>query len=115
MTAAPGPVGTDVFAAVRERALAQHPGDDEGRMLHSLGLRTGGKFYAFASGTDVIVKLPAARVAELVASGSGSPCETKPGRPMREWVQLPVVDVDSCLAAVLEARAFVLSVLGTRR
>lgn len=113
-TAAPAPVGTDVFAVVRERALALHPGDDEGRMLHSLGLRTSGKFYAFASGSDVIVKLPAARVAELVASGDGSPCETKPGRAMKEWVQLPVLDVDSCLASVLEARAFVVSVLGAR-
>ena len=108
----PGPA--DTFAVVRERALALHPGDEEGRMLHSTGLRTGGKFYAFASGADVIVKLPAERVAELVASGAGSPCETKPGRAMREWVQLPVRDADSCLASVLEARAFVLSVLGAR-
>lgn len=116
MTAADpaGPRPADTFAAVRERVLALHPGDEEGRMLHSTGLRTGGKFYAFASGADVIVKVPAARVAELVASGEGSPCETRPGRPMREWVQLPVVDVDSCLTAVLEARAFVLSVLGAR-
>lgn len=116
MTAAE-PAGTDpaaTFAAVRERVLALHPGDEEGRMLHSTGLRTAGKFYAFASGTDVIVKLPATRVAGLVASGAGSPCETRPGRPMKEWVQLPVVDADSCLASVLEARAFVLTVLGAR-
>ncbi|MBB2924321.1 hypothetical protein FHR80_003254 [Cellulomonas cellasea] len=30
-------------------------------------------------------------------------------------MQLPAVDVDSCLAAVLEARAFVVSVLGAGR
>jgi hypothetical protein len=34
---------------------------------------------------------------------------------MREWVQLPAVDVDACLAAVLESRTFVLSVLGSGR
>jgi hypothetical protein len=107
-TATTDPAGA--FAEVCGRVLAQHPGDEEGRMLRSPGLRTAGKFYAFATGPDVIVKLPAARVAELVGSGAGQPCEPRPGRPMREWVVLPVVDVDSCLAAVLEAREFVRSI-----
>ena len=55
--------------------LALHPGDEEGRMLHSTGLRTAGKFDAFASGADVIMKLPAARVAgsaELHESDTGA-------------------------------------------
>lgn len=107
-----GPDAGSTFAVVRERVLALHPGDEEGRMLRSPGLRTSGKFYAFVTGPDVVVKLPAPRVAELVASGAGSPCETTPGRPMREWVRLPVLDADACEATVLEARAFVLSVLG---
>ncbi|GAB3846783.1 hypothetical protein ACFPIJ_39980 [Dactylosporangium cerinum] len=80
------------------------PDDEEGRMLHSPGLRTGGRFYAFTSGDDVIVKLPAARVAELIASGAGLPCSPRPGRPMREWVRVPAQD---CLPLILEARAFV--------
>jgi hypothetical protein len=88
------------FAAV----LELHPDDEEGRMLRSPGLRTGGRFYAFTSGDEVIVKLPAARVADLVASGAGQPCSPRPGRPMREWVRLPAPD---CLPYVLEARAFV--------
>lgn len=114
-TAPPEPGAPDaegVFAEVRARVLAEHPQDDEARMLRSPGLRTAGKFYAFRSGPDVVVKLPAPRVAALVASGAGRPCETTAGRPMREWVVLPVVDVDSCTETVLEARAFVLSVLG---
>jgi hypothetical protein len=100
----------DAFAEVCERVLTRHPGDDQGRMLRSPGLRTAGKFYAFATGPDVIVKLPAARVAGLVGSGAGRPCEPRRGSPMREWVVLPVADVDSCLAVVLEARGFVASI-----
>ncbi|WP_326999878.1 hypothetical protein OHA72_32685 [Dactylosporangium sp. NBC_01737] len=89
-----------VFDAV----LRLHPGDEVGRMLRSPGLKTGGRCYAFTSGDDMIVKLPAARVAELVAAGVGLPCSPRPGRPMREWVRLPAQD---CLAHVLDARAFV--------
>lgn len=105
------PDAAAVFAEVRDRVLARYLHDDEARMLRSPGLRTAGKFYAFVTGADVMVKLPAPRVAALVASGEGRPCETKPGRAMREWVVLPVVDADSCEATVLEAREFVLSVL----
>lgn len=108
------PTAADTFAEVRRRVLELHPADEEGHMLRSPGLRTAGKFYAFTTGEDVIVKLPAPQVAELVASGAGGPCETQPGRPMREWVVLPVTDVDSCLARVLEARHFVVSLLGAR-
>ena len=106
---APAPTADPVFAAVMRRVLALHPDDQEGRMLRSPGLRTAGKFYAFSSGDGVIVKLPAPRVAELVAGGDGLPCSPRPGRPMREWVELPACDEEPCLAYVLEARAFVAS------
>lgn len=102
-----------VFTAVALRVRGMHPGDEEGRMLRSPGLKTEGRFYAFATATDLVVKLPAARVTELIDSGLGLPCSPRPGRPMREWVRLPAPDEDSCLAYVLEARAFV--VTGTAR
>ncbi|MFJ8016558.1 hypothetical protein [Streptomyces sp. NPDC096339] len=86
---------------------AEYPGDERGRMLRSLGVKTGGKFYAFATEVDVVVKLSAGRVAELVAAGVGVPCETRPGHPMREWVRLVPADVDECLDHLREARAFV--------
>jgi hypothetical protein len=76
-------------------------------MLQSPGLRTGGRFYAFATAEQLIVKLPADRVAELIGSGHGTPCSPRPGRPMREWVCLPDLDEAACLAYVLEAREFV--------
>ncbi|MFF5227779.1 hypothetical protein [Dactylosporangium sp. NPDC000521] len=93
---------SDIFAA----ALRRYPGDGIGRMLGSPALRTGGRCYAFAAGDDLIVKLPAARVAELVAAGTGRPCSPRPGRPMREWVRVPL-DLSDVLSYVVEARTFV--------
>ncbi|MFD9725514.1 hypothetical protein [Streptomyces sp. NPDC059072] len=97
----------ELFEEAVAALSVEYPGDERGRMLRSLGVKTGGKFYAFATEADVVVKLPAGRVAELVGAGVGSPCETRPGHPMREWVRLVPQDVDGCLAYLREARAFV--------
>ena len=99
----------DVFDRVSRKLLDEHPGDELGRMLHAPGLKTAGTFYAFATGDDLVVKLPAARVAALIATGVGRPCETRPGRPMRQWVRLAPPDEESCTAYLVEAREFVAS------
>ena len=101
----------DVFAAASRRLLDEHPGDELGRMLHAPGLRTGGKYYAFAPKDGLMVKLPAPRVQELIAAGTGQPCATRPGAPMREWVELAPADEDAYVAYLREARAFVVSLL----
>ncbi|MGY2066988.1 hypothetical protein [Blastococcus sp. SYSU DS0619] len=98
---------TSAFAAAADRLLAQHPGDEQARMLHAPGLRTGGKFYGFAAADALVVKLPADRVAALIAGGQGEPCSPRPGRPMREWVEIRDPDEAACLAYLREARAFV--------
>jgi hypothetical protein len=97
----------DIFESVSRQLLSEHPSDERGRMLHSPGLKTAGKFFAFATTQEVFVKLPAARVDEVIASGQGQPCEPRRGRPMREWVRLSPADERSCTAYLLEARAFV--------
>lgn len=97
----------EVFAAVSRRVLAEFPDDEPGRMLHSPGLRTSGRFYAFASDDDVVLKLPATRVAGMISSGAGLECSPRPGHPMREWVKILAPDETTCLARVLEARSFV--------
>ncbi len=43
-----GPSVDQVFSAVGHRVLTMYPGDEEGRMLRSPGLKTAGKLYAFA-------------------------------------------------------------------
>jgi hypothetical protein len=74
-----------VFDRVAERLVAEHPGLERGRMFSSDGLRTeSGKFCAFAKDDELVVKLPAERVAELIAGGEGAIFDAGKGRPMKE-------------------------------
>jgi hypothetical protein len=70
-------------------------------------LRVGGKFCAaFDRSTgDLMVKLPAARVEQLIAAGEGG-AVAPAGRRFREWVAIPPEAVDRWLALLSEARAF---------
>jgi len=95
------------FANVSEQLLGDDRRVEQGRMLHSAGLKTTGKFFAFTTKGQLVVKLPAARVAELLANGAGQPCEPRKGRPMREWIVLTPADQDACTAYVVEAHDFV--------
>jgi hypothetical protein len=91
-----------------EQLLARD-GVTEGKMLQNLGLRSGnGKFFAFERRGELVVKLPADRVAELIASGVGSVMDRgQPGRPLKEWVCLRPVDDATAAAYMREARSFV--------
>jgi hypothetical protein len=106
MQGRPAEVG-HIFHRVSRKLLDEHPGDELGRMLQSVGLKTAGKFYAFATKNEVVVKLPAARVADLIATAVGRPCDPRGGRPMRQWVRLRPADEEDCTAYLIEARAFV--------
>ena len=66
-----------------------------------------GKFFAFVTRGQLVVKLPASRVQELIASGEGRVFDAGKGRTMKEWVGLTPPDADACLAYMREARAFV--------
>lgn len=94
-----------MFDEVAAQLLAED-GLEQGRMLRSHGLRSGGKFFALVVEGDLVVKLPASRVAELVEGGAGRPFESG-RRVMKEWVSLRPVDRAACAAYVLEARSYV--------
>lgn len=91
-----------------------------GTMLHSPAVAVDGKYFAFVGMDDrLIVKVPAGRVAALVAAGVGEPLEMR-GRAMREWVAVPVVEDDVerealCRALLDEALAFVEQVPATEK
>lgn len=51
-------------------------------------LTHGGRMFVFLSHGRLVAKLPAARVAALVASGVADPYDPGHGRVMREWVTL---------------------------
>jgi TfoX/Sxy family transcriptional regulator of competence genes len=59
-----------------------------GTMFGSQGLRTGTKYFAIWWHEQLVVKLPADRVHELVASGEGEVFEPMPGRAMNGWILL---------------------------
>lgn len=71
-------------------------------------LRINGGFFACVerSTGNLIVKLPAGRVAELVASDIGRPFAPN-GKVFREWVALPYRNIDDWCTFIAEAQAFV--------
>jgi len=97
-----------LFDEVSARLLRDDPDVERAHMFNSDGLRTrrNGRFFATVSGERLLVKLPAGRVAELVASGDGQPFHSG-DRLMREWVLLQPADEPACAAHVDEAHRFV--------
>ena len=71
-------------------------------------MRSDGEFFASLdrSSLHLVVKLPAARVAELIASGEGLVFAPS-NRPFREWVAIPRPEEAIWAGLLDEARAFV--------
>lgn len=104
--------GIDGLEAIFERMSGRLLEDravpvERGRMLRASGLKTAGRFFAFTTGGDLVVKLPEGRVNDLVARDAGRPCQIGRGRPMREWVRVMPPDDEACVAYLIEARDFV--------
>ncbi len=102
-----GRIDDALFWELAEPLLAMGQAE-EGTMMGFRCLRTGGAFFAtLERGTgDLIVKIPASRVDELMADGTGLPFAPA-GRRFREWVQIPGRNVELWEALLNEARAFV--------
>jgi hypothetical protein len=97
----------DMFDAVAERLLAEDAEIERGRMLRSTGLKTGGKFFAFCRDGELVLKLAARRVDELVARSDGRRFDRGDGRPLKEWVVVRPADESECVTYITEARDFV--------
>jgi hypothetical protein len=82
------------------------PGVERGTNWRSDGLRINGKIFAMEVDGDLVVKLPAARCAELVEAGYGRPFEAG-GRTMREWVRVGDDRGDEWVGLAEEAFRFV--------
>ena len=97
-----------IFDEVARRLAGEGGGLEPGRMFSSVGLKTAnGKFCAFSKDNELVVKLPAERVSQLIANGEGRAFDAGKGRPMKEWARLSPADEDACAAYVCEARDFV--------
>jgi hypothetical protein len=106
------PPTQELFDEVAERLLAGDPSVERGRMMSAVGLKTSGRFFAMVVGGELVVKLPAERVGELVAAGAGHRWDRGDGRPLREWLALKSPDAAACGAYVAEAQRFVAALEG---
>lgn len=73
----------------------------------SPGLRTTGKIFAMLVNSELVVKLPKARVDQLVASGTGGRFDPGHGRLMKEWATVALDSTESWDRLAAEALEFV--------
>ena len=103
----PPPRSEDLFWKLADTLLAQ-PAVTRSTMMGYPCLRMNGLFFACVERTtgNLVVKLPADRVTDLVSSGIGISFAPN-GRVFREWVALPIPEEDEWTSFLDEARAFV--------
>jgi hypothetical protein len=95
-----------LVALWRDRPGVTGPDPSQGKGFGSDALKVDGRIFAMLTGGQLVVKLPAERVQDLISDGTGGPFDAGKGRPMKEWLTvLASDDVWSGLAA--EAYAFV--------
>jgi hypothetical protein len=85
------------------------------RGFGSDALMVGGRIFAMAKSDRLVLKLPGERVADLVASGIGTPFDAGKGRPMKEWVVVGPRKDGLWLELAQAARAFVAGTAPTQK
>jgi hypothetical protein len=85
------------------------PGDELGTGFGSGAMKVNGKIFAMVAGSNgrLVVKLPRARVVELIDAGTGDPFDAGKGRPLKEWLTVLSDDPEECVALAREALTFV--------
>jgi hypothetical protein len=103
----PAPRPDDLFWKLADALLAD-PAVTRSTMMGYPCLRVNGSFFACVERTtaNLVVKLPADRVTDLVTLGLGISFAPN-GRVFREWVALPILNQDQWTAFLDEARTFV--------
>jgi hypothetical protein len=94
------------FSAVAAALLREGDVDEGTGFGTNPGLRPSGKVFAMLVGSELVVKLPADRCAEMVAAGSARVFEVG-RRRMREWVRIADVDETTWRTLTQQARSYV--------
>jgi TfoX/Sxy family transcriptional regulator of competence genes len=80
----------------------------EGKGFGSSGqLKVRGRIFAMSVRGELVLKLPRARVDQLVESGAGTRFDAGKGKPMREWFALSPKSTKRWLPLAEEAMDFV--------
>jgi hypothetical protein len=104
--------GTESHAALFESLCDEYAGvsgvtvPTGGSGFGSNAIKINKSIFAMLVNDRLIVKLPAARVSQLIADGLGVPFDAGKGKPMKEWVGLRVGE-DASRELVAEAMGFV--------
>lgn len=98
----------EVFWELIDELRAEDPRIEEGTIMGGRCARVAGEFLALVDFKDsgMVVKLPRARVDELIARGTGRPFAPA-GKAFREWVSLPQRDRRRWRSLLREGVAFV--------
>jgi hypothetical protein len=103
--------GSDSQAALFALLCDEYSGVDgvtapSGTGFGSNAIKINKSIFAMLVNDRIVVKLPAAKVAQLISAGDGVPFDAGKGKPMKEWVGLTVDDA-TARTLVAEAMAFV--------
>jgi TetR/AcrR family transcriptional regulator, transcriptional repressor for nem operon len=97
-----------LFASITE-PLLKSGGVTSARMFGSNCLKVSGKVFVVGYKGRLVLKLPAERVQQLVASGRGVLFDPGHGRTSKEWVSVAPESRDAWLRLATDAREFVAS------
>ena len=90
-----------VFTQVLNHFLGQKEVKKQGNSL-----KFKKKMFLMLNKERFIVKLPAERVAALIESGEGLPYDAGTGKPLKEWLIISGIDLESLIKFGEEAKAF---------
>ena len=96
-----------VFYNDQRAALLSDPSISEKKMFGTTALFVGGKVFMFPWKHTLVVKIPAARVDELIASGHAELFDPGHGRTSKTWASVFASAHDLWPQLAHEARAFV--------
>lgn len=94
---------SDPYAEVRAH-FSQVPGVTVNAGRGAQGIKLGGKMFVMFHKGQLLVKLPPARVAEVIASGDGLPHDPGTGKPMKTRVLIPDTKKSLWIAYCEESR-----------
>lgn len=107
-TRADHPAGGPLFWRLIDHLQDEYADLTEGTIMGGPCVRVAGEFLGLVDykGSGLVVKLPRARVEQLVATGIGRPFAPA-GKVFREWISVPVPDKDEWEGLLREGIKFV--------